>query len=365
MKLGALILNAGFSARTGRLTPQPHLADQSSLEHCIRLFETAAVNTRVVVGCKPDGSCKKPGGKERYIPVFGSCFQRDLFSSIQAGAARLGACDGFFILPLAGPLLRPATIITLRNAFKGQKILFPTFAGERGCPPLIPAPLRRKILQADGQEQLQNILATKAHKEIAVWDAAVLRASSPPTGYTTTPHGQTARRDILTCKEAEIFARLHVPKKILPHGKKVAALALALARRIDSEKSLDEELIYGAALLHDIAKGEADHERKGAKILRGFGLDRMAAIVEAHKDLPPPPNGRLTEKELVYLADKLICGTQEVKIKEHFHQKLHRYKHNRNTCKAIRKRLRHAIAITGLWEKSSGESLESWLAQRR
>ena len=82
--------------------------------------------------------------------------------------------------------------------------------------------------------------------------------------------------------------------------------------------SIDRELTYEAALLHDIARTKADHAAQGGRILRGEGYDRLARIVAVHHGLPPGEENCLTEASLVFLADKYVKGSRLVSLEERF-----------------------------------------------
>ena len=67
-------------------------------------------------------------------------FDRGMFSSVQAGVRALSPdSDAFFMLPVDICLVRPQTIKKLLEAYYGGKgkIVFPTFRGRRGHPPLV------------------------------------------------------------------------------------------------------------------------------------------------------------------------------------------------------------------------------------
>ncbi|MDP3480976.1 MAG: HD domain-containing protein, partial [Desulfoprunum sp.] len=120
-------------------------------------------------------------------------------------------------------------------------------------------------------------------------------------------------------------------------------------------------LLYGAALLHDVAKGQSRHEIKGAELLAALGLAEIAAIVAAHKDLKPPLTGSLTEKELVCLADKCISGSRRIRIEERYAEKLKIFAGDAAICREIRGRRERALALKDLVEQRAGRSVETIL----
>lgn len=100
------------------------------------------------------------------------------------------------------------------------------------------------------------------------------------------------------------------------HCMAVAALADELCAAL-AEKGvlLDRALVRHGALLHDLARGEADHAARGARLLQALGYGELAPIVEQHHDWD---GARLDEAALVYLADKAVRGAQRVPIDERF-----------------------------------------------
>jgi hypothetical protein len=105
---------------------------------------------------------------------------------------------------------------------------------------------------------------------------------------------------------------------------------------------LDLGLIHAAALVHDMARGEPDHARLGAKILRKLDMPLMAEIVEAHMDLKVEMGGPIREAEVVFLADKLICEDRFVGIDRRFSPRLQDHHADPRTEASIRSKLESA-----------------------
>lgn len=153
-----------------------------------------------------------------------------------------------------------------------------------------------------------------------------------------------------------------MPEKGVAHGLAVARIAVTLGQALNRHGyQLDTDLLHNAALLHDIGKGRPQHEAWGAKLLAGLGLEKLAEIVAVHRDALPPTSGRLTEKEVVCLADKLVRGTLRVSVPGRFAEKLKIYAQDHEACSAIRGRLSNALALQSLLEKAVGRSIEEIL----
>jgi CTP:molybdopterin cytidylyltransferase MocA len=83
----------------------------------------------------------------------------DMLRSVQLGAAALGACSAFFLLPGDMPFVAPETFAALLAERERQRamVIFPTHSGRRGHPPLIDAALLPAILGYDGPEGLRGL----------------------------------------------------------------------------------------------------------------------------------------------------------------------------------------------------------------
>lgn len=132
-------------------------------------------------------------------------------------------------------------------------------------------------------------------------------------------------------------------------GAVAAALAQVLresrAERGWAGTGPDPELARAGGLLHDICKGLPEHEKAGGRFLAELGLPVAAALVADHRDLSVPDAAPLTERELVYLADKYCHGREFVPLELRFGQKLDLYAADPAACAAIRGRLGRARAL--------------------
>ena len=131
------------------------------LERAIRLFHQNGISdTQVVVGHR----------SEDLFPLLQSCgarwvvnesYREGMFSSVIAGISRLEVDrEAFFLLPVDIPLVRPRTIRDLLKAYPktGKHILYPTFQGRRGHPPLIAAAFAEEIRLWKGEGGLRSFL---------------------------------------------------------------------------------------------------------------------------------------------------------------------------------------------------------------
>lgn len=365
-RFGAVILAAGFSSRMGDFKPLMELAGQSVLARCVRNFRDAGVLDIVVVTghCAPKVQAEVE--KLGVSSLHNARHELGMFSSVCVAVAgffelsQLSGLDAFFILPVDVPLVRPATIRALIDAYDGR-IAYPCFKGERGHPPLIPASLIPKILGHDGQGGLKSLLQSCPSLDVPVWDRGILLDADTPEDFSALVR-RAGRLGIGEADEALALARLSMPERGLAHGLAVARVALRLGEELNRHGgSLDLDLIHNAALLHDIGKGQPAHEERGGEMLAELGLSRLASIVASHRDVPPPASGVLTEKEVVCLADKLVRCDRRVGVEERFGEKLGLYSLDAHACRAIRGRMNNALALRGLVERFCAQGIEEML----
>jgi CTP:molybdopterin cytidylyltransferase MocA len=365
-RFGAVILAAGFSSRMGDFKPLMELAGQSVLAHCVRNFREAGVLDIVVVTGHRAPEVQVEVEKLEISSMHNARYELGMFSSVCVAVAgffelsQLSGLDAFFILPVDVPLVRPATIRALIDAYDGL-ITYPCFEGERGHPPLIPASLIPQILGHDGQGGLKSLLEICPSLDVPVWDRGILLDADTPEDFSGLVR-RAGRLDIGEQGEALALARLSMPERGLAHGLAVARVAVCLGEALCRHGGvLDLELIHNAALMHDIGKGQPAHEARGGEMLVGLGLSRLAPIVASHRDVPPPASGGLTEKEVVCLADKLVRCDRRVGVEERFGEKLALYSLDAHACLAIRGRMNNALALRDLVERSCGRGIEEIL----
>lgn len=149
------------------------------------------------------------------------------------------------------------------------------------------------------------------------------------------------------------------PERGIAHARAVGHVAAALAWRYHLQGAhLTPESACAAGYLHDIAKGFKHHEKTGAMFLHFLGLDGMAHCIRDHRDLVLPDSSPVTERELVYLADKYCFGPRFVPLQERFGQKMALFANNAGAIAGIQKRLAHARALEARMTRELGISPE-------
>lgn len=363
MRVAALILSAGFSSRMGEFKPLLPLGGMGVLERTVTLFRAAGVDdVRVVTGFRAEELeplLARLGA--RAIP--NPRYREGMFGSAVAGMESIDdTLEAFFILPVDIPLVRPATVRRLLEEFRPGRddLLYPCFRGERGHPPLVAARNAAAIAAWKGEEGLRGALgrwqATARPVEVA--DEHILSDMDTPQAYGELK-AKAARHQIPSPAECGVLLeRFCGDEAIIRHGRAVADLALLLAARLNrAGLRLDLGLLEGAALVHDIARQEKDHARAGASLLRQAGFGAAADLVAGHMDLTPAPEGEITPRELLYLADKLVQGERRVTLAERFRPMQERHAADPSIFRSISDRFKAALIIQTRLEGTLGCSL--------
>lgn len=140
----------------------------------------------------------------------------------------------------------------------------------------------------------------------------------------------------------ELWKRYHTPLPVIRHCRAVAETALKLTEKLKAAGcEVDDKLVYGSALMHDAAKAEKDHCRKGAEWMLKEGYPEAAVIICKHHDLSANISGIIPgineqaierilqqrkkpeqdvpdETDIIYLADKYVQNEQVVSLEQRF-----------------------------------------------
>ena len=169
------------------------------------------------------------------------------------------------------------------------------------------------------------------------------------------------RLGVLSSGEALRLLRLSgCPAKGVWHAMAVGRVAEAIARKVQAKGGrIDPDLCLAGGLVHDIAKGRRRHEAVGALVLQSLGLPGLARLVKDHSDVVLPEGKPVTEREIVYLADKYCYGPTFVPLQERFGQKLDIFGSRPGARAGIARRLRHARELEARLARELGESPEA------
>lgn len=362
--IAAIILAAGFSSRMGKFKPLLKLGTYTAIAHAVRCFLQAGIrDVRVVAGHQAEAVMEavKPMGVR---VVLNSRFEEGMYSSVQAGVETLGPkARAFFLLPADYPLVRTSTVEKILGCYRsgGKGIIYPTFQGRRGHPPLISMVYADEILKGPAPGGLQGLLSKYEHDalDVAVADEAVLLDMDIPEDYQTLLN-YLGRQAVPTMEECNSMLReAGVDERVWEHCHQVAGLALALVKSLNQAGAgLDEELVLAGALLHDVARRQPDHARAGARFIQDRGYPRVADLVAVHMDIEVAEDIPLSEPEVVFLADKMVKGRSIVSVSDRLADVLGKYENDRQARQAAEHRLKQAEEIKKKVEKILGRPVE-------
>lgn len=348
----AIILAAGYSRRMGRFKPLLRLGGQTVLERVVCLYRQAGLrDIRVVTGFRSLAIRSALAGQPVTL-VHNPDHNKGMFSSVRTGVSSLGAEVGsFFVHPVDIPLVRPHTLAMLVEAFdkKSSAVVYALFDDMRGHPPLVHAELKAAILSHDGSGGLGGLLERfdSTARDIQVADEGVLLDLDTPDAYRRLAT-RLANAATLTRDECRVMMEKvqRLPGPLIDHCRRVAQVAATLTSAVNERGgALDLRLVRSAALVHDVAKLEINHAAAGAHLLREMGFPAMAAIVATHMDIDLPENSPLDERQIVYLADKLVDGNTLMRLSKRFNMKQKKYGHDPQVSVKLDHRRRAAVAI--------------------
>jgi CTP:molybdopterin cytidylyltransferase MocA/rubredoxin len=357
LNIHALILAAGFSRRMGRFKPLLVLNGKTVLARCVESFRQAGITDIAVVTGHRHQEVAEACAQLGVIWIYNPDHAQGMFSSLLAGLQALSdQAHAFFLLPVDIALVRSWTVRQTALHFEEHKplVAYPSFLDQRGHPPLLSTQLIEAIREYSGHGGLRRLLQGFEDQALdaTTFDRNVLLDMDHPEDLVRAEQ-RAANLDRLDREEAWVLIQdVHpISEAGLAHGLAVARTAEALALALNrSGCNVDVELAYVCGLVHDLAKGQPRHEEAGGKMLSDMGLDQMAPIVAAHRDLSLAKNQTLTAKEVVYLADKLTRGSQRVSVRERFQDKRDQFSHDHQAVAAISRRLNNALAVQARME---------------
>lgn len=357
----AIILAAGYSSRMGDFKPLMDLNGKTPLQRCIDLFQNSGINDIIVVtGYLNDRIEEQIKGIKT---VVNNKYNEGMFSSVKAGVNVLSKnTDAFFLLPVDIPSVKEHTIKrTIESYEKIQDgILFPIFNEEKGHPTLLSYSLAKEILMKNPEGGLRDIL--NEHKEKWYYeelaDRGILLDMDTKEDFEEL-YEHTIKESFPDYEECiEILRLCNVKQETIDHMKSVSQFSMKIATLLNEKGySLNINAVEAGALLHDVAKGKKAHAEEGAKIVENFGYKCLSEIISEHVELKTC--SKISEKEIIYVCDKLLIGTELVTLRKRFENAFKRYEHAPDILRNINKRYEHAKIIKESIENMLGDSLEN------
>ncbi len=365
-RIAAVIPAAGYSSRVGFFKPLLPADSSLVIERSVHTFQQAGIeDIRVVVGHKADlliPVLTRLGAKAIMNPDY----DQGMYTSVQTGVRSLeDEIEAFFLLPADCAFVSAETIRSLLRAYEGSsfEVIYPVHHQERGHPPLISAKLRDIILGVEPRGGLRGLLERDGHNiaDIQVDDGGILIDLDSEADY------QEAIQGVLppypTRKEClGILQEYQTPEPVLEHVQAVARISVRVAECLNSRGyRLHLGVVMAASLLHDIARGEKDHARRGSELVARLGYPGVANVIVSHMELGPGQQDQINETTIVYLADKLVSGSQVVFLNERLKDRLGRFD-DEAAQRGARERMARAATIQKNIEGILGLKLEEVLS---
>ena len=166
-------------------------------------------------------------------------------------------------------------------------------------------------------------------------------------------HYYTSEPDAL-----ELLMSRGLPEKVVLHCKAVADTSGAMAEALNENGfDLDVKLCVRAGLLHDVARTQKEHEAVGAALLREKGMPREADIVAHHMGWDIDV-GAVTEREVVFLADKITAEHHRTTVRERYAPALKMTADVPDVHEKIERALKGYLEMESLYETYLGCSLQ-------
>lgn len=348
----ALVPAAGLSGRMGRFKPLMEVGGMTAIERTVAAFRAAGIDDVVIVTGFRKELLSPLLDRLGVRNVVNEHFSDGMFSSIRAGFKALSpGVPAVFVLPADIPLVRPWTMRYLMERLLSApgKIITPSFMGQSGHPPLIPADFVNEIVNWDGPDGLKGALARFEGRRltVSVPDRNILFDMDTMDDYESLS-ARWKRYGIPTADECEILLDeiFRLGAEVMAHCRAVAGVAGRIADLLnEAGNTVDRELVCAAGLLHDMMRERPDHAREAGGLLREMGFAAAARVVEAHMDIEPGDERSVNEAEILYLADKMVLEDRVVPLAERFAVAMRRFGTNPEAARRISGRHRNAAAI--------------------
>ena len=365
----AIVLAAGYSSRMGAFKPLLELNGVPAIKRIIGAYRRVGVTDIHVVTGFRSRDIETQIGDLGVFPVYNPDHDSGMFSSVKTGAMALAdQVPAFFVHPVDIPLVRSHTLSLLLEAWQAfsPAVIYPTFSGHRGHPPLIHGDLRTAVLKHDGQNGLRGLLERfeSEARDLPVADQGVLLDMDTPDDYTRLSEKANAP-DVLTDDECGQLAEkiCKLPIEIVEHCRKVAGVAERLTTALNAAGcDLDARRIRSAALLHDISRLEKNHATEGARLLEKMGFPALAEIIAVHMRIELNDRPPMDEAQVVFFADKLVAGQVLVDIDTRFSAKLKKYGKDPAVAANIQRRRQAALTIQSRIEALTGKTVGTLVA---
>jgi CTP:molybdopterin cytidylyltransferase MocA len=350
-KIGAVIVAGGLSSRMKEFKPLLKIGNYTMIERVILNFMSMGIeNIVVVTGYRGDDIEKK-------LSPYGISFVKNnqyetthMFDSVCIGLNELAnEVDMIFFTPADSPFVQKYTLEKMMDGMKSgnHSIIQPSFEGENGHPLLIKNEAISKIISHDGTMGLQGAINNMGYDclNMNFVDPGIVMDADTPSDYIKL----VEYSENMSCPSIELCLKIQdyfgLSDDIKSHSNKVAEIAMKICDNLNKKGiNLNSKIVMAASLLHDIAKGKHGHADVGAHLLCDMGYTYVSQIVKEHMELSSCSEV-LSEKEVVFLADKMVKSAKLVTVEERFSAKEKLYENNELVLQSIAKRKKQALNL--------------------
>ncbi|MBP1927429.1 CTP:molybdopterin cytidylyltransferase MocA [Sedimentibacter acidaminivorans] len=356
-KIGVVIVAGGLSSRMKAFKPLLTIGNKTMIETTIENYMFLGATEIVVVTGYRENDIKEKLKNYKISFVKNENYEStQMFDSVCIGLGNLKEkVDMVFISPSDSPFVQNFTLKSMIKEMEitdelSFNIIQPNYAGKKGHPILLRQEAISGILGYDGTMGLQGAIAkmNSSCKNIAFVDPGIIMDADIKNDFLKLIEYNENKNcpSYELCEEIQNYFQL--PEEVKLHSNKVLEVAVNFCDSL-YEKGilLNRKNVIAASLLHDIAKGMTKHADVGAKWLLDMGYEEVSKIVAEHMELNTISEVP-TEKEVVYLADKLVKANNVVTIQQRFAYKEELYKNNKTAMEAIKKRKAQALYISNM-----------------
>ncbi len=350
-KIGVLVVAGGISSRMNDFKPLMNIGRYSMIETTIMNYKSIGIDDIVVVtGYRANDIQEK-------LKNYNLCFVNNkdymttqMFDSVCLGLNQLiNRVDLIFITPSDSPFVQAFTLKRMSEEMQTNELNFiqPAYLHKNGHPILVSSECAKIILKHDGTMGLKGAILkiTSNYKNMSFADPGIVLDADTEKDYLNLLH-YNENKNIPTydlCKKIQDY--FEVTDEVKIHSKKVTEVALHIYQTLyDKGIFLNKNIIVSASMLHDIAKGKKNHDKLGAQWIFDMGYEEVSKIIAEHMNLSSVTD-RITEKEVVYLADKLVEDNNLETIEQSFSRKEELYKNNKEVLRIIEKRKEQAMYL--------------------
>ncbi|NTW71405.1 MAG: NTP transferase domain-containing protein [Eubacteriaceae bacterium] len=352
-RIAAIIVAAGFSSRMNAFKPLLEMGSSTIIEQAIHTFQQVGINEIIVV------TGNHAERLEAHIAYTGAiCLRSDYTKNKMFDSACLGLeylkskCDMAFFTPVDAPLF---TIYSLKKMISrmnllNNSVIIPCFLNEKGHPLLINSKCFEEILSYEGSSGMQGAIGRLEDLDLLnLPDPGLIMDADTPQDYEVLKRYEQERPVPSKEECMKIHEYFRTPKNIIKHCEMVASVGEEISKSLtDHGYFLDQRKVQAAALLHDLMKYKKNHAAEGAELLKDLGYTGISPIVEVHMELDEYDISHITEKTVVYLADKLVLEDIVISLRERFEHKMKSYHNDEQACKAIQRKYIQALHVEKL-----------------